>query len=311
MHIDIHCHFTPKNCIDVLGDTVRDDDVINRLCDPEIRIKDMDATGVDMQVLSPAPPSIAYNFEPSIGLLNSKRQNDGIAQIVKEYPDRFLGMATIPLQAVDIAITELDRAVNKLGLRGVEVLSNVNGRDYDSSEFLPFFKAVEALDIPIFIHPWQVAGADRMKDYHLRNLVGNPLDTTLAAAHIVFGGILDKCPNLKVCLAHAGGYVPYQRGRWEHGYEVRPESKVNISKTPSHYVSLLYFDTITHFAPALEYLISSVGAEKVVMGTDYPYDMGDFQPVRTVTSLQRVSEDDKQKILGGNAACLFKLEEGL
>lgn len=308
MHIDSHCHFTPKKLMDAVGSTTTDYDVINRLSDPERRIKDMDATGVDIQVLSPAPPSILYNLEPSTGLANSRLQNDSIAQTVKEYPDRFLGMATVPLQAVDMAIAELDRAVNKLGLRGVEVISNVNGRDYDSPEFLPFFEAVEALDIPIFIHPGRVAGADRMKNYYFSNLIGNPLDTTLAAAHIVFGGILDKYPNLKICLAHGGGYVPYQRGRWEHGFKVRPEGKVNISKPPSHYVSLLYFDTITHFAPALEYLISSVGAEKVVMGTDYPYDMADPQPVQTVTSLQHVSEDDKQKILGGNAACLFKLE---
>ncbi len=308
MHIDIHCHFTPKKHMDFVGNTVTDYDVINKLYDPERRIKDMDATGVDIQVLSPAPPSIHYNFEPSTGLSNSQRQNDGIAQTVKEYPDRFLGMATVPLQAVDMAIAELDRAVNKLGLRGVEIISNVNGCDYDSPEFLPFFKAVEALDIPIFIHPGQVAGADRMKDYYFRNLIGNPLDTTLAAAHIVFGGILDKYPNLKICLAHGGGYVPYQRGRWEHGYEVRPEGKVNISKPPSHYVSLLYFDTITHFPPALEYLVSSVGADKVVMGTDYPYDMGDATPVATVKSLKNVSDEDKEKILGGNTARLFKLE---
>ena len=340
MNIDVHAHYIPKNCVDVLDDAgrrydvikivkndkgkdtlfqsgslVRNDKgqsagpVIQKICDPEQRIKDMDATGVDMQVLSAVPPAAYYELDAEACLWFSRRQNDGIAQTVKDYPDRFLGMATVPLQAPDRAIAELDRAVNKLGLRGVEILSNVAGRDLDAPELMPFFKAVEALDVPIFIHPQQVAGSDRMKRYYLRNLVGNPLDTTLAAAHIVFGGILEKCPNLKFCLSHGGGYVPYQRGRWEHGYEVRPEGKVVIQKPPSHYIPLLYFDTITHFLPALEYLISSVGADRVVMGTDYPYDMGDATPVATVKSLKKVSAADKKKILGGNAQRLFKIKE--
>ena len=331
MNIDIHAHFMPKNCVDVVDDAGRNYDIIKigqnakgeaiviqagnfdtgpitqRLCDPEARIKDMDATGVDMQILSPVPVSSYYDLEAEACLWFSRRQNDGIAQTVKEYPKRFLGMATVPLQAPDMAIAELDRAVNKLGLRGVEILSNVNGRDLDSPELLPFFKEVQTLDVPVFIHSASSADAGRMKGYHLRNIVGNPLDTTLAAAHLVFGGVLDRFPNLKICLAHGGGYMPYQRGRWEHGYQVRPEGKVVIKQPPSHYIPLLYFDTITHFLPALEYLITSVGADKVVLGTDYPYDMADSQPVSRVQSLTNISEEDKQRVLGDNAARLFKL----
>ena len=338
MHIDIHAHFMPKNCVDVVDDAGRNYDIVKivkndkgeetviqagrivrndkgqsagpiaqKLCDPGQRIKDMDATGVDMQVLSPVPSSAYYNLEVDACLWFSRRQNDAIAQTVKEYPARFLGMATVPLQAPDMALPELDRAINKLGLRGVEILSNINGRDLDSPELMPFFKEVEALDVPIFIHPGQVAGADRMQKYYLGNLVGNPLDTTLAAAHLVFGGVLDRFPDLKICLAHGGGYMPYQRGRWEHGYEVRPEGKAVIRKPPSNYVPLFYCDTITHFAPALEYLISSMGADHVIMGTDYPYDMGDATPVTTVKSLKNVSDEDKEKILGGNARRIFKL----
>ena len=331
MHIDIHAHFIPENCVDVVDDAGRSYDVVKvvkgdggkeeviqagrksgdiaqQLYNVEKRIADMDAAGVDMQIISPVPPAVYYSLEADACLWFSRRLNDGIAQTVKKYPSRFLGMATVPLQAPDTAVAELDRAINELGLRGVEILSNVNGRDLDSPELLPFFKEVEALDVPIFIHPGQVAGADRMKKYHLGNLVGNPLDTTLAVAHIVFGGVLEKFPNLKFCLSHGGGYVPYQRGRWDHGYQVRAEGKVVIKHPPSHYIPLLYFDTITHFPPALEYLISSVGADKVVMGTDYPYDMGDTHPVQTVMSLPHVSDEDKQKILGGNAARLFKLQ---
>ena len=158
-----------------------------------------------------------------------------------------------------------------------------------------------------FIHPGQVTIADRMKEYYLQNLIGNPLDTTLAAAHIIFGGVLEKYPNLKFCLAHGGGYLPYQRGRWGHGYQVRTEGRSVIKQPPSHYIPLLYFDTITHFPPALEYLISTIGADKIVMATDYPYDMGDSTPVETVKTLKNVSDEDKEKILGGNAKRLFKL----
>ncbi len=329
MNIDIHAHFTPRDCFDAVdsagkryGPTIVTDKkgreemvfegrssgpIARQMWDPETRLKDMDATGVDIQIISPATPQLYYNLDSESALWFNRRQNDGIARVVKQYPKRFAGMAAVPLQDPKGAATELDRAVNKLGLRGAEIRSNVNGVDLDAPELIPFFKEAEALDVPIFIHPHQVAGAERMKKYHLVNLIGNPLDTTLAAAHLIFGGVLEKFPNLKFCLAHAGGYLPYQRGRWEHGYEVRPEGKAVIKQPPSHYIPLLYFDTITHYAPALEYLISTMGADKVLMGTDYPYDMSDPAPVTTVKSLKNVSDRDKAKILGGNARRLFKL----
>ena len=329
MRIDMHAHFIPRNCFDVVDNTGRHygptiitnkkgqqemvfegkspEPIARQLWDPEIHIKDMNATGVDIQILSPAPRLLYYNLEAEDCLWFSRRQNDGIAQVVKEYPTRFQGLATVPLQDPNLALDELDRAINQLGLRGLEIMSNINGRDLDAPELMPFYKEVETMDVPVFIHPANVAGADRMKKYHLANLIGNPLDTTLAAAHLIFGGILEKFPGLKFCLAHGGGYLPYQRGRWEHGYQVRPEGKVVIKQPPSHYIPLFYFDTITHFLPALEYLITSVGADKVVLGTDYPYDMADSQPVSRVQSLTNISEEDKQRVLGDNAARLFRL----
>lgn len=335
MRIDIHAHFIPRNCFDVVdnkgkhygpaivvnekgeeetvlgghsyGGSHNFGPITKQLWDPETRIRDMDATGIDMQILSVVPSLAYYKFDAEDCLWFSQRLNEGILQVVKEYPRRFLGMATVPLQEPSMALKELDRAVNHLGLSGVQILTNINGRDLDDPELMPFYQEVEKLDVPIFIHPLGVAGAERMKKYYLANLIGNPLDTTLAAAHIIFGGVLEKFPGLKFCLAHGGGNLPYIRGRLEHGYEVRPECKVAIQQPPSHYLPLLYFETITHFLPALEYLITSVGADKIMLGTDYPHDMADSHPVSTVQSLEGISDEDKQRILGDNAARLFKL----
>jgi len=332
MRIDIHTHFLPRNCFDAVdnngrhyGPTIAIDEkgreevisggisggpIARQLWDPETRIKDMDAAEVDVQVLLPVPSLLYYNLDAEACLWFSRRQNDGIARVASEYPTRFLGLATVPLQEPSTALAELDRAINKLELRGVEILSNINGRQLDALELMPFYKEVEALDVPVFIHPlsFEAARHEKMKKYYLANLVGNPLDTTLAAAHLIFGGVLEKFPGLKFCLAHGGGNLPYIRGRIEHGYQVRPECKVVIRRPPSYYLPLMYFDTVTHFLPALEYLVVSVGASKVMMGTDYPYDMADSLPVLTVRSLENICEDDKQLIMGGNASRLFKLE---
>ncbi len=329
MHIDVHAHFLAGNCFDVTDSAGRhygpsiimnekgQEEVVQgnissgpiarQMWDPETRINDIDATGVDIQIISPIPLVLYYNLESEACLWFSRQINDEIARVVREYPTRFVGLATVPLQDTAKALAELDRAINKLGLRGIEILSNINGRDLDAPELMPFYKEVEALDVPIFIHPGGMVGSGRTKDYYLTNLVAYPFDTALAAAHLIFGGVLEKCPNLKFCLAHGGGNLPYIRGRLEHGYQVRTESKAVIKQPPSHYFPLLYFDTITHFPPALEYLITSAGADKVLMGTDYPYDMADSQPVLTVQNLKNISEEDKQLVLGGNARRIFKL----
>ena len=326
MNIDIHTHFIPRNIVAttesesrpympaLITDEQGKEYIVvegNRRpaaanSDPETRIKYMDATGIDIQVLSSVPQLLYYNLDTEDALWFSQLQNDGIANTVKEYPERFLGLAAVPLQEPNKAVVELDRAINKLGLKGVEILSNVNNRELDDPELFPFYKEVEALDVPVFIHP-QIARSERIKKYHLFNLVGHPSDTTLAAAYLIFGGILEKFPNLKFCLAHGGGFLPYIRGRWEHGYEVRADSKEIIKRPPSNYIPLLYCDTITHSVHVLEFLVASMGADRVILGTDYPADMADAQPVLKVESLTNISGEDKQKILGGNAARLFKL----
>jgi aminocarboxymuconate-semialdehyde decarboxylase len=325
MRIDVHAHVLPRDCFDAVDNGGRhfgpgkiegmkgkkESSLASpntaQFWDLETRIKDMDATDVDFQAISVIPTVINYDLDAEEGNWYSHRLNDGIAKMARECPGRFVGIADVPLQNPVLAVAELNRSVNELGMRGVQILANINGRDLDSPELMPFYKEVQALDVPIFIHPRPPAATIRMNGYHLMNLIGNPLDTTLAAAHLIFSGILDKFPGLKVCLAHAGGEVPYLQGRWEHGYHVRPEAQLIIKEPPSKYLPLFYFDTITHSDSLLEYLIRSVGADKVVLGTDYPFDMADPEPVARMKRLTGVLERDKQLVLGGNAARLLKL----
>ncbi|MBI4334837.1 MAG: amidohydrolase [Chloroflexi bacterium] len=334
MNIDMHAHFVPRECFDAVDNagrrlgpsTVKDEKgheqvtftvqnrapiaITRQYWDPETRIKDMDAAGVDVQVLSALPPFFYYELETEACLWFSRRQNDGISQVVAEHPTRFVGLATVPLQEPLTALAELDRAINKLGLRGVEIGSNINGRDLDSPELMPLFREMETLDVPVLVHPSRVAGfagAERLKKYHLATLIGNPMDTTVAGAHLIFGGILERFPRLKVYLAHGGGDLVYLSGRLEQGYHMRPECQVAITRPFSHYLPLFYFDTMVHSRAALEYLIASVGADKVVLGSDYPADMADHQLVSRVQGLTGIPDEDKQRILGGNAACLLKL----
>jgi aminocarboxymuconate-semialdehyde decarboxylase len=204
------------------------------------------------------------------------------------------------------AAAELERAVTKLGLRGAEIASNISGRYLDDPGFEPFWRAAEALDAPIFVHPNQVVGADRMSDYNLANLIGNPTDTSLTFAKLIFGGVLERFPRLKFLLAHAGGFLPYTWGRLERGYRIQDSVAAKISKPPSEYVKRLHFDTITHSRMALEYLIENFGAEQVLMGSDYPYDMGEPEPVAALRAT-RVGAEKIEQIAAANACKLLRI----
>jgi aminocarboxymuconate-semialdehyde decarboxylase len=272
--------------------------------DLERRLKDMDAAEVDVQVLSNTPQTFLYNQDASLTATTAALQNDQIAKLVKARPDRFMGMGTLPMQDTDRAIAELTRAVRELGLVGAQIGSHVEGKNLDDPSLAPFWAAVAALDAFIMIHPMKPAGGDRTKSYYLGNLIGNPLDTTIAAASLVFGGVMEKYPKLKILLVHGGGYVPYQYGRWSHGYKVREEGKRFLKVDPEASVRRFYYDTITHGKPALEYLVNTMGASHVVLGSDYPYDMGNWELVREACALP-IAEADKAKILGGNAMALF------
>jgi aminocarboxymuconate-semialdehyde decarboxylase len=271
------------------------------------RLRDMDAMGVDVQVLSATPQTYLYNQDASLGAAAAAIQNDQIAKLVKENPQRFMGIATLPMQAPEKAADELRRAMTKLGLRGTMFASNIMGKNLDDPGFEPVWATAEELGAFVFIHPNNVAGADRMKSYYLNNLIGNPLDTTIGAACLYFGGVMDRHPKLTVVLAHGGGFTPYQAARWEHGWQVRPEPKRNISRQPVNIAKRFYYDTILHSAPVLEFMIGHVGADRVMLGSDYPYDMGMMDCVQHVRSL-KISDADKAAILSGRAQSLLAVK---
>ncbi len=264
--------------------------------DLERRFADMDAAEVDEHVLSATPQSYLYEQEAALTAACAAMQNEAIAKLVAAHPDRFLGIATLPMQSGELAAKELTRAVKTLKLSGTMIGSNVMGRNLDHPDFDPLWAAAESLDVPIIIHPANVGAADRLRSYYLNNLIGNPLDTTIAAASLVFGGVLERHPKLKVLLVHGGGFVPYQAGRWVHGWHVRSEPKINIKQSPEPWINRFYYDTILHSEASLDFLIGSVGAERVLLGSDYPYDMGTGECVRQVRALP-IPEGDKATVL--------------
>ena len=272
--------------------------------DIERRFADMAAAEVDVQVLSATPQTYFYDQDPALAAACATLQNDQIAKLVKAHSGRFLGIATLPMQAPQRAADELKRAIASLGLRGTMIGSNVQGKNLDDPALEPLWAAAEDLGAFVLVHPVNVAGADRMRSYYLNNLIGNPLDTTIAAASLVFGGVLERHPKLKVLLVHGGGFVPYQAGRWVHGWHVRGEPKVNVKRSPEPWLDRFYYDTILHAKPQLEFLIASVGPGRVLLGSDYPYDMGTGECVRQVKALS-LAEADKAAVLNGNALALL------
>ncbi len=278
------------------------------LRDPLRKIRDMEERKLGFTVLSSTPFAFYYEIEDDLAVELARFQNDRLAALVKKYPDSFAAMATLPLQVPRAALQELERTINQLGLRGIEIGSHVARRELGDQDFWPIYALLEKSGLPMFIHPHHVAGMDRLQDFYLNNLIGNPLDTTIAAANLIFTGVLEKYPNLKVVLAHGGGQLPYIFGRLEHGYRVRPECQETVHHSPRQFLKNFYCDIITHSQEALSYLISLVGSDHVLLGTDYPYDMGNHQPVETVAAISGIAKKDRQKILRENAISLFTLK---
>jgi aminocarboxymuconate-semialdehyde decarboxylase len=289
-----------------IGGVVVQNPFPRELWDTGQRLRDMDQHRVDMQVLAPTVFTFFYEQEPALGLACAMLQNDEIAAETKRHPGRFVGLGGVPLQAPELAAGELKRAMTQLGLRGAMIGSNVNGRNLDDPALAPFWAAAEALGAFIFVHPHAGAAAERLGSYYLKNLVGLPFETTVAGASLVFGGVLERHPGLKVCLSHGGGFLPYQAGRFRHGFEVRPEAKVNLPHGPQESIGRLFYDSILHDKRTLEFLISSAGPQYVLLGSDYPFDMGNLDCVARVEALD-IPAKDRDLILGGYAGAVLGL----
>ena len=276
----------------------------------EVRLQDMDRMGIDIQAVSPAPNQCAYWAEPDLGLEISRTVNERIAEIVAAWPDRFVGLGTVPLQNADMAVAELERCVKKLGLRGVEINPNVNGLDLTDPELKldKFFARVQELGVVIFMHPLGFTQGQRFIDHYFNNVIGNPLETTVAVSHLIFDGVMDRYPKLKIVLPHAGGYLAHYWARMDHAHRARPDCHTVIRKAPSSYLKKFYFDTITFDRDMLRNLIDKWGDDHVVMGTDYPYDMGEVDPVGLIESVARLGRAEKERIMGGNAARLLGIK---
>jgi aminocarboxymuconate-semialdehyde decarboxylase len=274
----------------------------------ETRLADMDKMGIDIQALSPAPFQYFYSVEPELGLASARLVNENIANIVGQHPDRFVGLGTVPLQDPALAVAELERMVKQLGMRGVEICSNVAGAELSEARFRPFFAKAEELDVVVFMHPGGFTHGQRLSDHYFINVIGNPLDSTVAVSHLIFGGVLDAYPKLKLVVAHGGGFLPAYSGRMDHAHGARSDCRREIpKKKPTAYLKKLYFDTIVFTDHQLEYLVEQWGSDHVVLGTDYPYDMGMYDPVAFVDGARKLSRDDRAKIVGGNAARLLKI----
>jgi aminocarboxymuconate-semialdehyde decarboxylase len=269
--------------------------------DVATRLAECDAAGVDVQVLSTVPILFSYWADPDAALDLSQRLNDHIAGVVAAHPARFAGLGTIPMQAPDLAIRELERCVRELGLAGVQIGSNVNGANLDSPELFPIFEAAASLGAAVFVHPWEVAGRERMTRYWLPWLVGMPAETSLAICSLIFGGVLERLPALRIAFAHGGGAFPATIGRIVHGFDVRPDLCAVVNDvSPREYLQRIYLDSLVHDPRMLRYLVDLMGPDRIALGSDYPFPLGEARPGALIDSCG-FPDETRARLLHGTA----------
>jgi aminocarboxymuconate-semialdehyde decarboxylase len=324
MKIDLHTHILPKNWPDLRdrygyggfvqlehlgpgcarmtidGDSFRE---IEANCwDPERRFEDCARHGVDVQVLSTVPVMFSYWAKPRDTLDLARLLNDHLAEVVRTHPRRFAGLGTLPLQDPDLAVPELECCVRDLGLSGVQIGTHVNGKNLDYPDLFPVFAAAERLGAAVFVHPWDMLGKERMEKYWLRWLVGMPAETSLAICSVIFGGVLERLPRLRIAFAHGGGSFPGTIGRIDHGFHARPDlCGVDNAVRPRDYLGRFYLDSLVHDAEALRTLIRLVGPERIALGTDYPFPLGEAAPGRLIESMAELSPEARERMLAGTA----------
>jgi aminocarboxymuconate-semialdehyde decarboxylase len=269
------------------------------------RVNAMDVRGIDVHALSLTTPMVYWASAP-LGLALSQAFNDAVSAAHRKHPQRLVGLAMVPMQAPELAVRELERAAKLPGIKGMYLATNVNGEELDERKFWDVYAKCEELGWAIFLHPVDTIGLDRTKKYYLKNLCGNPYDTGIAVAHLIFGGVMERFPKLEVNLPHAGGTFPWLIGRWDHGAKVRPELK-HLRQPPSSYLRRFTYDTIGHDDRINSNLVRLVGADRVTLGSDYCFDMGLDDPLATVNRIAGLAAEDKERICGGNALRLLRL----
>jgi aminocarboxymuconate-semialdehyde decarboxylase len=330
MIIDIHAHYVSPNLVAEAKrngleygvsvtptDNGREQLVFNHsgeklrpffaeLCDLPTRLPYLTSSGIDMQVLSTWTDMSGDELPAKQGMRWARLQNETLAGDARAFGGRFEAMGTLPLQDIPAALDELDYVVKHLDMRSVEVGTHINGRDLDHEDFLPIWKRIADYGLFVLLHPpFKPVGLERVGDYFLNNLLSYPVDTTIAASRILFSGLLQDLPDLKFCLAHGGGFLPYQIGRLDRGYAAHPACSRLISRPPHEFLQSFYYDTLTHNTNALDYLNKMVGPKRVLYGSDYPFEMLDERGPARVREL-KISPEDRSAILGGNAEALFQ-----
>ena len=322
MNVDLHFHFTPPFFLDELsrpnpwGKTLggSGESLHMRFAGLEISLSPdhwdvdrivarMDEQRIDLAAVSPSPLLFHSQWPAEQVVPLHRRLNQAFAELAAAHPTRFAPLGTVPVQDMDAALTELEHCM-ELGLAGVEIETQVGGRNLDDPSLQPLWTRAAELGAIVFLHPFAVLGGERLRSFYLANLIGNPTETAVAVASLIFGGVLDRCPDLKIVCAHGGGSTPALCGRWDHGARVRPELG-HLKKLPSEALRNLYFDSLTHSSHALELLVRTVGADRVVLGSDYPWDMSDEAAVANVEHAAFLTHEERRMILGENALRLL------
>ncbi|MED1785045.1 amidohydrolase family protein [Brevibacillus fortis] len=283
-------------------------EVTDQVWDPQKRIHDMQQEGVDIQVLSPIPVTFSYWAPAAEAEVMARIQNDFIAETVNQHPNHFIGLGTVPLQDTEAAIREMDRCMHELCLKGIEIGTNVNGNNLDDPGLLPFFEMCQTWDVPLFVHPWETLGRERMPRHNLMYTVGMPSETALAAASLILGGVIEKFPRLKICFAHGGGSFPYILPRLDQGWKVWPHLRLT-DQPPSVYAKQFYFDSLTYDPLNIQYMMKRFGVDRIMMGSDYPFLLRETPPGEVIDHTLELTDGQKRALLGENALRFLNIKE--
>ena len=283
----------------------QEEDIRARITQYDERLADMDAMGVDMQLILPPPNQCCYTVPLDIAVKAARMVNDGLAQYVAKKPDRFVALGTVPLSDGAEAATELERCMTSLRMKGAEILTNVAGRELSEPQYSPFWKRAEELGALVVIHPNGFTDGRRLTRFYFNNVIGNPLETTIALHHLIFDGVLERHPDLKILAVHGGGYLPAYCGRIDHAWGARSDSHSELPQPPTSYLKKIYLDSVVFTPHQLAHLLRVFGADHIVMGTDYPFDMAEYDPIGHLASVEELDSTTLAAIAGGNARRLL------